>query len=169
MYYYFLHNLIENNNICASRNCRIFIYGSILFILTYAVLQTIHNKYRYNYKWIVAEMLFVDIIAVGILYRSYYNISLLTDIIDINKSNLKYNTDDHKYTPKDDIDIIEEENIKHEKYEKYINDINSNNIVSQKNKIRSAKIIQNWWKKILYNHNNGKFYKLALEDFNNRL
>jgi hypothetical protein len=121
-----------------------------------------------------------DCATCGFLYKNHYGRSILHEVEEVAgsdcKTNWVYDEETHKYRKKtckekeveaeeariETIRKQEEKNTKNEKEQK------KREIDKNKRETRAAKVIQKWWRKVLYEPPNGIFYLRAKSNFSNQ-
>lgn len=158
--YYILHSLFpEAKEEHGRRNCRVFFIGSFLYAMVFVFLKTMSLR-GIDMMWEAALwglliVFVVDVMTVGILYKQFFGRSILCEVNDQDDDRWSYDGETHKYRRRDP----EKDRLHRERAEK------RKAVLQHKELVRAARVVQNWWRRVLYQPGKGKWYKEAEERF----
>lgn len=116
MIFYLLHNFINYINITESwsesqKNCFTFIFGSTLYVILYVICEYLSRTYaKLVFELMTKFFLYIvviDVITMCILYKKYFGRSILNETIPNEDSNWIYDSENHTYQKKKDLEIDE--------------------------------------------------------------
>jgi hypothetical protein len=103
MFYYMIHSVPWGSTLAqGKRNVRTIIFGSLLYIILHAYLYkagSALNLGLYDFKEYIYYIIGLDMFAMAITYKLYYNRSILHEFKG-NNDNFNYDETLHNYTPK---------------------------------------------------------------------
>lgn len=188
--FFTMYNMNWGNQLSAShRNCRIFVYGMCIYVLLYVLLKNIqisgHFGKRFDAFYTgLGILFFVDAVTMCYMYKSYYGRSILKELGN-EEQILDPNTHTYKDVPlekklEEELHkrkLLEEYKIKEDLVSQKFAEINEQiqkeqqaekqlqEILTNKNRNRAAIRIQRWWRKKLYNPDDGILYLRANKNF----
>ena len=181
VFYYALHNTLrENEAFCGGkRNCATFLFGSVLYAITYAVLMNARIVWGAYVDSLLSALLLTwlaDAATMAYTYRSYYGRTILHEIGSDQVDQQVFDESTHKYrhptAAEKEADAANKEAEQRSiaaKREAEQRSMNANaravEIREGKARIRAAKVIQRWWRVRLYDPPNGILYLRARSDF----
>lgn len=135
--YYIIHNITkagernDENIDRAARNCRTFMFGTMIYIVLYMLLKhlSLTNKFIYSILMSGFALMFMaDIAVMAFLYKIFYGRFITNEVLsnDEDDAEWKYDEKTHKYKRKTDADYRIEnelENAKADYYSKKINEM----------------------------------------------
>ena len=126
--YYIIHTLTNKSNAenNGAKNCRTFLFGSVIYIILYMVLMhfSLKNPFSYDiFKTGLILLIGADIATMAYIYKSYYGRFIINEF-DENNDNWKFNKDTHNYKKKTDSDYMIEKEINNLKTDIYQTEIN---------------------------------------------
>ena len=144
--------------------------------MLYRLILISTHHYGPCFDSMISSLLLVflaDCATCGFLYKSHYGRSILHEVEEVagvdGKSSWVYDESRHKYRKKTLQEIEHEKDLEKQKKEKVASKAEKEkrrkNIESSKREIRAAKVIQRWWRKVLYEPPDGIFYLRALDSF----
>jgi hypothetical protein len=156
--YYLLHSITPaaTTNNHGRRNCRIFFLGSLLYITLFVIFRNIQLYTGCTEPCetlcLGLKLLFIaDVITMAIQYRLFFGRSIVHEL-SANQKKWQYDETTHQY---------------HQPSYRELRRIKRTMaILRQKEKVRAARLIQHWWRDILYRPGDGKWFKKAEEHFN---
>ena len=173
----------ESNN---HRNCKIFVFGSFLYIVLLVICLNIGLKYEFfagTLKTGLFLTILVDFCVMGFFYRQKYGRRIFDELSD-EQSDWDWDNKHKIYNKKtpEELQIKKiskkiNKEIINQKLEQKKSEILSNiekkdliisktnKIIEHKDNIHAAKYIQNWWRIQLYKPPSGIFYLQAKKSF----
>ena len=188
VFYYALHHALpETDTFCGGkRNCATFLYGCVLYAIVYVAVMNLRLRHGECFDSVRSAVLMAwlaDIAAVGFLYKSYYGRSLLHEVVDVggdgDQRTWIFDEETHRYrrpTPADelarraaeDARLAAQEARLAKRLERTAAAERSAEIGRNKREIRAAKVIQRWWRSVLYTPPGGIFYLRAKESWEHK-
>jgi hypothetical protein len=185
--YYMLNSIFPSAKVgeYGKRNTQIFMLGSVIYIIIYALLRHLELSSNYSKSYDIFHSCFIllvcaDVASVSYLYKSFFGRTILNELSANNEKKWHYDIQNHTYkeNPKELVKSIEK--IEKKIYDTQIKEIeerftqkkeriqNTKEIIENKKKIRAVNKIQKWWRNKLYEPSGkgGIFYNKAKEHFN---
>ena len=151
MFFYLLHQLPWGQTMeDGKRNVRIMVIGLLLYYVIYFIILNVYiNSFIFlHVRNMIWFMFFWDICIMSWVYKNHFGRTIISELGT--NENYVYEADKHQYRKKTELDKnIEVEEI-YDNLTKIIVEKETKekmkNIIETKEKINSAKKIQNWWK-----------------------
>jgi hypothetical protein len=191
--YYMLNSIFPSAKVgeYGKRNTQIFMLGSVIYIIIYALLRHLELSSNYSKSYDIFHSCFIllvcaDVASVSYLYKSFFGRTIFNELT-VNEKKWHYDIQSHTYkeNPKELVKSIEK--IEKKIYDTQVKEIeekftqkeyeiirekeriqNTKKIIENKKKIRAVNTIQKWWRNKLYEPSGkgGIFYNKAKENFN---
>ena len=185
MFYYLLHHgLPESERFTEGRrNCATFLYGSLLYCIVYVVVMNVRLRYGECMDSVRSALLMAwlaDCAAVGFLYKSHYGRSLLHEVVEVaggeDRAGWVFDEESRTYRRPTAADAIRRNDGEARLVEAEVRRIADAQMAAQrtervsaidlhKKRVRAARVIQRWWRSVLYTPPNGIMYNRAMADF----
>ena len=184
VFYYALHHALPETPefTGGKRNCATFLYGCLLYAVVYVVVMNLrlaHGECMDSLRSALFMVWLADVGSVGFLYKCRYGRSLLHEVAEVagdDQGSQRHWVMDEatgKYRRPDGADVarrraeeaarldrekarLAEEEAGRATAERYAE------IDRKKREIRAAKVIQRWWRSVLYTPPDGIVYKRLL-------
>ena len=190
MIFFTIYNLNWGQNLTlGQRNCRIFLYGICIYLVVYLILKNLQIKgilgkiYDTLFTCLIV-LLISDISVMVYLYRQYFGRSITHELNPHEKDEFVYDPQTHRYTKISPEQRKLEQELLHQQMaaefeiremtlkkelahlkEHLLAKEKAEFIHAEKKRTRAAKVIQTWWRRILYQPPNGRFYVAAKHAF----
>jgi hypothetical protein len=163
-----LHHLLPDTERFTEgkRNCTTFLFGSMLYLVVYVIVMNLrlaHGECMDSVRSALVMAWIADCAAVGFIYKCYYGRSMLHEVAEVadlkeDQRHWVYDEATHKYHRPSPSDI--ERRLADKARDERIAAIDA-----RKREIRAAKVIQRWWRSVLYTPPRGILYLRARERF----
>ena len=175
MFYYALHHALPDNERFTEgkRNCATFLFGSLLYLVVYVLVMNLRLARGECMDSVRSALLMAwlaDCAAVGFIYKCHYGRSMLHEVAEVvgdqdDQRHWVYDDATHRYrrpTPADQARRVAEERARlvEESRQTRVAAIDA-----RKREIRAARVIQRWWRSVLYTPPKGILYLRAMQDF----
>lgn len=181
-FYYCLHHVLPETERFTGgrRNCATFLFGSCMYAVAYVVLKNLQLRYGVWFDAVLTALgmiLIADVSTVAYIYKQYYGRSIINELAEEREgSKWVFDETTRKYRTKTDAEILKEKLRRERELEKVKKQdqklkeierarIDAENVIIQKKRIHAAKVIQRWWRSVLYDPPYGRFYLKAKEHF----
>jgi hypothetical protein len=185
-YYALHHSLPETPKFTGGkRNCATFLYGCLMYAIAHVVVMNLRLRLGECMDSLRSALFMVwlaDCGSVGFLYKCHYGRSLLHEVSEVagsydeDQRDWVFDDTTHKYRRPDLADVarresdaaarlakekgrLVEEEAERTRAERSIG------IERKKREIRAAKVIQRWWRSVLYTPPDGIVYKRLLSSW----
>ncbi len=163
-FFYLCHHLFHytfdmKNKSDGQKNCMILLFGTIAWVLLWVLLFTFKNHFYYEaLRTGFIVVLLADIVTMAYLYKAYYGRFIFHELgEEPSSSEWKYNKKINKYKRKDVYDKRVDDYEKRKAFNKYLDNLEEENkkihldkitaaIIKNKNSVRAANYIQDWWR-----------------------
>lgn len=159
--YYLLHSIIPGatSGNHGKRNCKVFFLGSLLYITLFVVFRNIQlytgATEPCDSLCTGLKLLFIaDVITMAIQYRLFFGRSIIHEVGG-DHHRWQYDESTHQYYKPS---YKEVKRLKRKE-----------SILHFKEQIQAARLIQHWWRDILYRPITGRWYKEARRDYMHNL
>ncbi len=185
MFYYALHHALPETERFTEgrRNCATFLFGSFLYGFVYVLVKNLRLRAGECMDSVLSAMAMLwgaDVAAMGYIYKSYYGRSLVNELAIVDddvghegRPGWTYDVATHTYrrlTPADMVakataEIAKRDRAAKADAAKAETSTRVAAIDARKREIRAAKVIQRWWRDVLYSPPDGIFYLRAKQQF----
>lgn len=154
------------------RNCATFLYGVGLYALVYVGVKNLRLRYGERMDAFMSALAMIaaaDACTMAYVYRSYYGRSIVHELGDADTKKWAYDGDAHKYRMKSSLELQLERQEAAAAVQRRLdakqNKQFAEQVLANKERIRAARVIQAWWRRVLYEPPNGRFYEQAMHRF----